>query len=54
MGSQKLGNIRVLGEFFQHEINGNPCSPDNGLSPQNPWVGGNALCVGFRIFFHIF
>ena len=53
MGSEKLGNVRIMGELFKHQIHGNPCSPNNGLSRQNAWVRNNAFVVKSRVCFHI-
>ena len=53
MGSEQLGDIRVMGELLQHQIHGDARPLDNWLSRQNPWVRDDSFSVKSLIFLHI-
>jgi hypothetical protein len=53
MGSEKLGNIRIMGELFKHQIHGNTRPFDHGLARQYPWVCNDSIVVKSRVCFHI-
>src|SRR3712207_5430376 len=38
MSSEKLGDIRVMGELFKHQVHGNTRAFDHRLARQNAWI----------------
>jgi len=53
MGSEKLGDIRIMRELFKHQVHGNTRAFDHRLARQNAWVRNDSIVVMSRVFFHI-
>jgi hypothetical protein len=53
MGGQELIDVRIVGEFLEHQAHGDARPPDNRLSAQNLGVGGDAIfLLRWLCFFH--
>jgi hypothetical protein len=53
MGGEQLGDIRIMGELFEHQVHGNARPLDDWLTSQNAWVRDDSLLVDSLIFFHM-